>query len=182
MEKAGSNWENEITKRSESKNFYSEGELIKILKQLVNALLYFQNKGISHRNIKPKNILITEDNLYKISDLSKANLNFNEQHFTSIKENQLFMSTDENSINLNLFSNDIFSLGYCFLCAMSLDINLFENSLEENIMDDVISLIKNYNQNKRFSKKFLDLIYKMMDIHENKRYNFFDLNNDIKNF
>ena len=61
MEKAKSDWESQIEKRAETKNYYTEIELVNILKQLVNTLLFLQNKGIAHRNIMPKNILICDN-------------------------------------------------------------------------------------------------------------------------
>ena len=48
MEKAKSDWENQIEKRAETKNYYTENELTNILKQLVSAFLFLQNKGIAH--------------------------------------------------------------------------------------------------------------------------------------
>ena len=194
MEKAESTWEKEIEKRAETKNYYTEKELINALKQLVDALLYLQKKGISHRNIKPSNILICENNVYKISDLDEVKENDNnENKLATLKGNQLFMSPnlffvlkyDGNCIKVkhNLFKSDVFSLGYCFLYAMALDIKLIKNIREESSMNDVILIIKNYGIDKRYSKQFMDIIYKMIQTDENKRYDFYELNNDInKNF
>ena len=194
MEKADSTWEKEIEQRAETKNYYSEKELINIIKQLVDALLYLQKKGISHRNIKPSNILICENNTYKISDLDEVKENnTNENKLATLKGNQLFMAPnlffvlkyDGNCIKVkhNLFKSDVFSLGYCFLYAMALDIKLIKNIREESSMNDVILIIKNYGIDKRYSKQFMDIIYKMIQTDENKRYDFYELSNDInKNF
>ena len=189
MEKAESDWENLIEKRAETKNYYKEGELINTLKQLVNAMVFLQEKGIAHRNIKPKNILICENNIYKITDLCEAKQNNNEKELSTLKGSQLFMSPnlffvlkyDGNSlkINHNVFKSDVFSLGYCFLYAMALDIKLIKNIREEKSMDNIISKIKKYKMNERYSEKLMNIIYKMIQTDENKRYDFIELNEEI---
>ena len=193
MEKADSDWENLIEKRAETKNYYTEAELINILKQLVNALLFLQEKGIAHRNIKPKNILICENNIYKITDLCEAKQNNNEKELLTLKGSQLFMSPnlffvlkyDGNSlkINHNVYKSDVFSLGYCFLYAMALDIKLIKSIREEKSMVEIKSNIKKYKINDRYSEKLLNIIYNMVQPDENKRYDFIELNEEInKNF
>jgi hypothetical protein len=72
MEKAETDWNNEIEIKSKMKRNYTEKELINIMKQLVNVLLYFQKNKIAHRDIKPQNILIFPNNVYKVSDLGEA--------------------------------------------------------------------------------------------------------------
>ena len=192
MEKARSDWENQIEKRAETKNYYTENELTNILKQLVSAFLFLQNKGIAHRNINPKNILICDDNIYKITDLIEAKQNNNTKlELSTLKGNQLYMAPhlyfvlkkdgSRLKVNHNIFKSDAFSLGYCFLYAMALDIKLIKKIREENSMDNIISIINKYGINKRYSEKFMNLIYKMIQIDENKRYDFVELNEEIKN-
>ena len=190
MEKVESSWEKEIEQRAETKNYYTEKELINILKQLIDVLLYLQKKGISHRSIKPSSILICENNTYKISDLGEVKQNNNnENKLATLKGDQLFMSPnlffvlkyDGNCLKVkhNLFKSDVFSLGYCFLYAMALDIKLLKNIREESSMNDVILIINKFGLDKRYSKIFMDIIYKMIQTDENKRYDFFELSNDI---
>ena len=189
MEKAESNLENEIEKRAETNNYYTEKELINILKQLVDVLLYLQKKGIAHRNIKPQNILICENNEYKLTDLGEAKENNSDKLLSTLKGNQLFMAPnlffmlkyDGNCLKVkhNLYKSDVFSLGYCFLYAMALDIKIIKNIREENSMNDVILIIKKYEIDKRYSEKFMNIIYKMIQTDENKRYDFLELNADI---
>ena len=194
MEKADSTWEKEIEQRAETKNYYSEKELINIIKQLVDDILYLQKKGISHRNIKPSNILICENNTYKISDLDEVKENnTNENKLATLKGNQLFMAPnlffvlkyDGNCIKVkhNLFKSDVFSLGYCFLYAMSLDLRLIKSLRKETSMIDVFSILKRFGIETKYSQEFMNIIYKMIQTDENKRYDFYELSNDInKNF
>ena len=190
MEKAESNLENEIEKRAETKNYYTEKELIRILKQLIDVLFYLQKKGIAHRNIKPQNILICENNIYKLTDLGEAKENNSDKLLSTLKGNQLFMAPnlffmlkyDGNCLKVkhNLYKSDVFSLGYCFLYAMALDIKIIKNLREENSMNDVNLIIKKYEIDKRYSENFMNVIYKMIQTDENKRYDFFELNDNIK--
>ena len=64
---------------------------------------------------------------------------------------------------------------------MALDIKLIKKIREENSMDNIISIINKYGINKRYSEKFMNLIYKMIQIDENKRCDFIELNEEIKN-
>ena len=75
MEKAETDWNTEIENRIKSQNFYKESELMNILKQLASCFYYLQIKNIAHRDIKPQNILIFNNNIYKITDLGEAKNN-----------------------------------------------------------------------------------------------------------
>ena len=54
MELANIDWEKEIKKRKENKDYYTEGELFDILKQLTETFSLLQKNHITHRDIKPK--------------------------------------------------------------------------------------------------------------------------------
>jgi len=56
MEKAITDWDREIRAMASQKKYYSEGDLLIILKQCVEALSFLQQNKISHRDIKPQNI------------------------------------------------------------------------------------------------------------------------------
>ena len=53
-----------IKARKEKKNYFTEEELINVFFQCMKALSYLHDKGLAHRNIKPKSVLI--DNYMKI--------------------------------------------------------------------------------------------------------------------
>ena len=172
MEKAISNWETEIEKRYQSFDYYTENELINILNQLVNALLYLQKKNITHGNIKPQNILICENNTFKVADIGGVN------------KNKLFISPkpffgNKFKVEHNSFKNDVFSLGYCLLYAMSLDIKLIKSIREINSMIEIKNIIDKYNLDKRYSDKFMNICYNMINNDVDKRYDFYELNEEI---
>ena len=58
MEKAERDWDQEINVRSQYNLYYKESELLNIMNQLVSTLSLLQKNHITHRDIKPQNILI----------------------------------------------------------------------------------------------------------------------------
>ena len=76
MDLALHDWDFEIEERKKKKNYYTEKELITILKQISSALLYLQRvKRIAHRDVKPENILVFNDGIYKLGDFGEAKIN-----------------------------------------------------------------------------------------------------------
>jgi len=193
MEKAETDWNTEIESRVKSQNFYSEIELIQILKELVSVLCYFQKNNIAHRDVKPQNILICSDNKYKLTDLGEAKKVVDVSELSTLKGTQLFMSPSlylvlkydgkDTKVKHNPFRSDVFSLGFCLLYAMSLDLKMINLLREETAMVDILSIIKRFGIENKYSQKFLDIIYKMVETDENKRIDFIDLENELnKNF
>ena len=189
MELGESDWATEIEKRAKLNNYYTEKELINILKQLVDVLSFFEKKNIAHRDIKPKNILIFRNNVYKITDLGEAKGAKNYAELATLKGSQFFMSPNlffsfkykGNSTKVihNIYKSDVFSLGYCFLYAMNLNMKLIQNLREENNMINVMNIVKKFGSCNKYSEKFMNIIYKMIEIDENKRWDFIELFNEI---
>jgi hypothetical protein len=188
MEKAETDWNSEIIQRKKENYYYTEDELINIMKQLVNVLVYFQKNNIAHRDIKPQNILIFDGNIYKISDLGEAKNTNNINRVATLKGNQFFMSPSlffslknngNQKVRHNIFKSDVFSLGYCFLYAMSLDLKIIKSIREKTSMNDIISIIKKFGLEDKYSNEFINVIYKMIQIDENKRCDFIELSQDI---
>ena len=87
MELAKIDWEKEIIKRKKNNNYYSEKELFFILKDLIKTLSKLQQNNISHRDIKPQNILLCDNDILKISDFGEPKRNFNNDYNDTIIQN-----------------------------------------------------------------------------------------------
>lgn len=51
---------------------YSEAEAIQIVRQVAEALLHAHERGIIHRDVKPKNIMLTRSRVAKLADMGLA--------------------------------------------------------------------------------------------------------------
>ena len=189
MEKGETDWGKEIEQRSKINKYYTEKELINILKQLIDVLFFFQKNNIAHRDIKPQNVLIFKNNVYKITDLGEAKDTKNNTQLATLKGSQYFMSPNlfkafkyngnNTRVIHNIFKSDVFSLGYCFLYAMNLNMKIIQNLREEYNMKNVVNIVKKYELDKKYSENFLSIIYNMIEIDENKRWDFVELYDEI---
>ena len=191
MEKALYDWSREIIERRKIKKYYTQNELINILKQLIDALQFLEKKTIAHRDIKPQNILIYPNNIYKIADLGEAkNLGDTKTKLVTLKGCELYMSpvlysglrNSKKDVCHNAYKSDIFSLGYCFLNAMCLENYVLEQIRDLNKKEDIIVVINKFIGNKLYSKTFVDLIYNMIEVDENKRYDYSRIYKELENF
>ena len=190
MELAISDWNQEILKRAKTNNYYKEKELVDITKQIINGLLFLKKKNIAHRDIKPQNILIFPNNVFKIADFGEAKNISKGTNLSTLKGCELYMSPalywgrfhGKKNLVHNTFKSDIFSLGYCLLYAMTLNINILEKIRKLNNNSDIIDVIYNSVNHNVYSYKFLDIIYKMINLDEQQRYDFESLYNDIENY
>ena len=189
MELAISDWNQEILKRAENNNYYEEKELLIILKQLINGLLFLKNKNIAHRDIKPQNILIFPNNIFKLADLGEAKTIKDLSSLRTLKGCELYMSPalywglfhGKKNLVHNLFKSDIFSLGYCLLYAITLNIKVLEKIRKLNDNSNIKNIIHQNVNRDIYSDEFLDIIYKMIDINEEERCDFENLYKEIEN-
>jgi len=194
MEAALSDWEVEIISRKKKNRYYTEEELFYILANLIGTLSYLQEKNISHRDLKPQNILYFGNNEYKICDFGEAkyaddkknqssNINFDDSKQT-IRGTQLYMSPilfkavkykPDSLTKYNSFKSDVFSLGLCFLHASSLDSDILYKIREITDMKKIIDIVNNY-LGKRYSQNYINFLLNMLQIDENSRPDFIELN------
>ena len=179
-------WEKEIIGRKKNKEYYSEGELRRILRELVKVLAKMQRISVVHRDIKPQNILRVE-NSYKICDFGEAIILKNLQNFSestnivlqNIRGTELYMSPllftalkfNHTNAQHNPYKSDVFSLGMCFLLAASLTFKSLYEVREEEKEEKIKSITAKYLA-ARYSYDFINIVDNMLEINEAKRPDF----------
>ena len=196
MEVANCDWEQELINRYKENAYYTENELIDILKSLVNTLAELQKRGISHRDVKPQNILCFGKNGYKLSDFGEAKTkkktfiksnNYDENtRKQTVRGTELYMSpilfkalqmNSADGAQYNAYKSDVFSLGMCFLLASSLNYQALYEIREIYDMDVLKDIVKKYLKN--YSENYINLIINMLQINEKLRPDFIELNSMI---
>ena len=192
MDLANRDWEKEILLRSQKKFYYSEDELMKILYELTRTFSELERHNISHRDIKPQNILIFKDNSFKISDFGEAKELMANNRTTArqtIRGTELYMSpilfqalqnrVQSRYTKHNTFKSDVFSFGLCFLFAATLTYNslitireIFDSIKIQMILSKFLS---------RYSNKFNSILFKMLEVDEKNRPDFIELEKIIEN-
>ena len=186
MELAEIDWEKEIKKRKQLKNYYTEGELYEITRQLIKTFASLQKINITHRDIKPQNILIA-NNIYKICDFGEAKVTEgNSVIRQTIKGTELYMSPilfralnkRQNFIIHNTFKSDVFSLGMCLFLAATLTFQSLYEIRELKDMNMIKNILEKYLIVK-YSYNFVNILIKMLEINENLRPDFIELDLDL---
>ena len=192
MERGIMDWYSEIELRSQRnyKKYYTELEIFIILKQLVSGFSFLQENKIAHRDIKPNNILIFPNGIYKIADLDEGIImDNNKNQNQAIRGSELFMSPVlfnrlkgfKDTANYNSFKSDVFSLGYCFLYAMSLNIDVLKYIRKLKYVDNIKEKLINYFCDElKYSKRLINIICDMIEYEEYRRCDFKQLDEKLK--
>ena len=182
MEFAEKDWETEILRRREKKKYYSEYELMEIFQHLIKTFALLQKNHITHRDIKPQNIMLSNGKM-KICDFGNARvLKRNGVIIQRIRGSELFMSpivfkgyrSGIQNIRHNAYKSDVYSLGICFFLAASLSYD-GPNIIRQ--MEDMKKIRKTveFNLGKRYSDNLIDIICTMLKVDESKRPDFLSL-------
>jgi hypothetical protein len=190
MEYSNGDWDKEIRIRLAHRKNYTEIELINILYQLTKALLFMQEKlKVSHRDIKPQNILTFDGGVYKLADFGEAKEVKISKQLNTLRGTELYMSpalydglkNEKDDVSHNPFKSDVFSLGFCFLYAAALNFNLLYEV--RDVTDSrIINLILHKHLKNNYSERFIFILGKMLEIDENKRYDFPSLIKEITTY
>ena len=187
MEKAERDWDQEIRVRSQYNLFYKESELLNIMTQLISTLVLMQKNHITHRDIKPQNILIINGR-YKLCDFGEIRvLKRNGIVVQRIRGSELYMSpilfqglhSHLTQVKHNTYKSDVFSLGMCFFYASSLTYNGVDSIRELSDMNKIKEILFKF-LDKRYSEKYILFILMMLEFHEDKRPDFIDLEKKTK--
>ena len=195
MDLAVSDWNKEIKSKKELNQLFTIQEIISVMYQISTALAFLQSCGISHRDIKPHNILKFSNGTYKLADFGEAKffLEKTSSQFT-LRGTELYMSpllfyglkTSKQDIAHDPVKSDVFSLGLCCLYAMFLKIDLLyvvRNSTSIDLLErNVMKLI---DKDSRFSTKFkydwvFKLLFKMLSFDEKTRIDFYVLCDELE--
>ena len=187
LELAISDWNKVIKEREKQKLYYSEKEIVNILEQVIEALIYLEKNGIAHRDIKPQNILVYENNTYKLADFGEAKKMRDITIESTLRGSELYMSPvlynglkyNKKDVVHNAYKSDVFSLGYCLLFAMTLSINIL-NDIREITYQNMLDLMINKALKLRYSQKMIKLIKNMLKLDENERFDFMKIKEYLK--
>ena len=185
MEVGLTDWEKDIKSHIDKKNPYTELELINILTQLISALFFLQSQGVSHRDIKPQNVLVFKNKVYKIADFGEAKqiekMSQNRQ-INTLRGTELYMSpllynglkTNQIDIKHNLFKSDVYSLGLCILFSATLTVNSIYDVRKMVDMKNVRNYLGKVLK-ANYSAEFINLLGDMLEINEGFRPDFEEL-------
>ena len=179
--------EMEIRDRINTKNYFQEKELIGMIKKLVEALFFLQKeKNVAHRDIKPENIILFKNGDVKLADFGEAKVN-DENRKNTIRGTEFYMSPilyagnleSKYDIKHNPFKSDVFSLGYCFIYASSLDYTIFNEIRKVSDQSKLRQILRKFFP-KMYTARYIDLLLKMIVNDENERVDFIGLQDIIK--
>ena len=82
---AGVPLDQEISDRKNHRSYFEENEVIGLLEHLLDVLEYLHERGIYHRDIKPGNILITDEGVPVLIDFGSARQRLSERTMTVVE-------------------------------------------------------------------------------------------------
>lgn len=130
FEPFATNAESEFQKRQQNRQFFDEEELTSSLSAVAEALAFLQKQRISHGNIGPSSILMSNEGEIKLLDHSLF-ANEHSAYFACLKGSQIpylapelfsLLKQDKSGVNrVNAYKADVFALGMTFLYAALLE-------------------------------------------------------------
>ena len=184
MELAEIDWDQEIERRGQLRLYYLENELMNIMYQIVHTFSLLEQNHITHRDIKPQNIIIVNGK-YKIIDFGNARiLKRDGLVIQRIRGSEMYMSpvmfkayhSKMPRVKHNTFKSDVFSLGMCFLLAASLSYTPLNTIREIYDINIISKVIMNYI-GQRYSENVSNILIAMLQVEEYLRPDFIQLEN-----
>lgn len=160
------------------RNFLDAKQVLKISECVLHALEYAHNKGIFHLDVKPGNILIKNENIYKLSDFGLANLK-DESGMSFFKEIYTMHVPPEKISNAQIKASeqsDIYMFGvtmYRFLNGNSHIAKQWKILKEKNVLKEAIISGEFPDRNghlPHIHKKFVKIINNCLNVDLSKRY------------
>ena len=185
-----SSLDKEIYSRIKLKNYFKESEILSFLKQIISALSTLQEKGYSHFNLIPNNIIIFDNNIFKLNDFINIKSLYLDKNKINNKEEKYFIDPLQiQKISNDFIKSDIYCLGLItfYLSTLNMqnikDLNSFfdnNNIIKSNIkaeefIDQTIKEI--YGEENKIS----DILSIMLNFNEKVRWDFYKLEKYVKN-
>ena len=176
-----------IEMHSKQNRLIPENDIWNLFLQLCNGLSYLHSKNIIHRDIKPQNVLVFKHGVYKVADFGEAKEVKISKQVNTLRGTELYMSPllydglkqNKEDIRHNSFKSDVFSLGFCFIYAASLNFNIIYEVRDIKDMKKMESILYRHLKNK-YSKEFISLLLNLLEVDESKRFDFIELSSYIK--
>ena len=195
MELASTDWEKEILSRHNKNKYYTENELMEIISSLITTFAQLQKENISHRDIKPQNILIFKDTkTYKLADFGEAKELLGDDRPTerqTLRGTELYMSPILfhalrsrkiiKYVKHNTYKSDLFSFGLCCLFAATLCFESLYDIRELRNNTAIKYIVQKYLENK-YSNVVINIICNMLDVNEDSRNDFIEMEKEIKSY
>jgi len=168
--------------------FFNEKSLFHILKNCSNGLKLMQYKNIAHRDIKPQNILMMENGEYLFCDFDESIIVKKAYGSYDIKGTEMFMCpillngiySGNKKVKFNIYKSDVYSLGLCFIYAMTKNLEVLKNIKKCN--NDELNknlILNNIVGDCEYSNHFISIIMKMIAYNEKDRCDCIQLNSLI---
>ena len=189
MELCDRDFEQEIKSRAAYNQFYTEQEMYAIMLQLISTLSLLQKSHITHRDIKPQNILIS-NGVYKLCDFGDIRFMQREGIVVQrVRGSELYMSpilfnglrAKQYHVRHNTYKSDVFSLGMCFFLAGCLSYNGPVDIRELTDMNQKLFVLNKYLSG-RYSQKLIQILNLMLLTEEENRPDFISLENAIRQY
>jgi serine/threonine protein kinase len=181
--------EDEIKRRKRANHRWREKDLWEIFRCLIEALESLQSRKICHRDIKPQNIFMDDQNVYKIGDfgVSKSEIMDSSSHKTLVGTPiyfsplcaKAFLNYEifgNSTVKHDMYKSDVFSLGLTFLRMATLQSIRGINASPQDAVNARINTLS-------YSNSLQKLLWHMLQINEDSRPDFVGLSRimfDIK--
>ena len=152
----------------------TENEASIILKQILSAVAYLHGKQICHRDIKPQNIMLSQEN--DLNGIKIIDFGLSAQNFDKLMNNDycgtyIYMAPEQIEKKLYFISVDIWSIG--ILMFMLLNNGKHPFYVKGDNRKDFIKKIENCKINfyNKVSPMAKNLIFKLLEPNPSWRYN-----------
>jgi serine/threonine protein kinase len=156
-------------------NHIPEEELVRIVGQTILGLEYLHKNNIVHRDIKPQNILQSEDGTIKLADFDVAAEITKDVVLNKTKGTLHFMSPELCKKNTKIeewqigYFADIWALGISLYCMVYLKLPFFDHSMVGLINAIESKEHLHYPKQREISKDLKDIIDRMLEKDPKKR-------------